>query len=213
MNFKKLLSSLGLTSIGSFAYSFDIEPFFGFGLANEPVIPNYTIIEYVDGSTQQLVAGSGFGVLIGSDIVTRDGLTLDIRVGAQFTTMDAEDTDGNGFNTSFYHFPVLANYTFNITRRISLSAGASILLAPTVQYTYEPAYDDTVYFKGKTSYGYNTELRYHAIPPDPDKDVEAFYVLRYMNNTIEFNEFTGETLSASYKTKLESIQLGLKIRY
>lgn len=211
----KALAAAGCLSVTSgLSLAIDVEPYVGFGLTGDPVagVAEYT---YTDGSEETLVAGSGFGVLIGSEVYRKDDISFDVRVGAQIMTMSGTTTEGEDTNDTIYYFPVLANVGYDLSRRWSVAAGASILLFP----TYWSHYDgDNGYIRGNTSFGFNAELRYTAIPFRLDRGYEAFYVLRYQHNNVEYDEiedYDGETYDASGidDEEIRSIQLGLKLRF
>lgn len=222
MSLKRLLitSAVGLTS--TLAHAFDIEPFFGWDVTRDPAV-GISEYNYTDGTTEQLVVGDGFGLLIGSEFLRVGDFAIDARIGAQFKSMDATDTDGYDVSDAFYFFPVFLNASYDITRRWTIAGGASVLLSP----SFWRQYDGEDYFiSADHSIGFNAEIRYLAIPPSLERNMETYYVFRYIHNDVEYSEVTEEDTTYDFdeynafydypfesKDEIRAIQFGLKLRF
>jgi hypothetical protein len=219
---KKRLTISLVSLISSFAAALDIEPFLGWDVTRDPAV-GISEYDYTDGTTEKLVAGDGFGLLIGTELFQLDKVSFDARIGAQFKSMDATDVDGYDTSDVYYFFPVFLNANYEISKRWSVSGGASILLKP----TYWQQYDGEDYFvTAKHSIGFNAELRYLAIPASLESKMETYYVFRYLHNNIEYDEIDdGDDtydfdeyndaygLGLTGTEEIRALQFGLKIRF
>ncbi|TCS43901.1 hypothetical protein [Reinekea marinisedimentorum] len=222
MCIKNLVAASVICLSANVANAFDIEPFIGWDVTRDPAV-GISEYSYTNGSDEQLVAGDGFGLLIGSEFLRIGDFAFDARIGAQFKSMDATDTDGYDISDAYYFFPVFLNLNYDITRRWSVAGGASILLYPTFWRQYD---GEDAFVKADTSYGFNAELRFLAIPASLDRDLEAYYVLRYIHNdvdytkveesdgTYDFDEYNDDfDAGLSATDEIRAIQFGLKLRF
>jgi len=202
---------LAALAMPAFTQANDFEFNLGLGLSDVPI----ATFHYTDGSTKDLTAGNGLGILFGTDLYQAGPVTLQAKAGFHFTSMYESQDDLTVSHTLSYA-PLMLNARYGLTDKISISGGVSYLALP--RYTIR-VNDDKLKTKLKSSIGFNIEAKYKFTEKSEYRKTDLSYTLRLVSNTAEYvsysdsNNASGTLRGVIDDEIIRSIQFGFNLGF
>lgn len=207
-----IAAACGFVVCASYSQAWELELPLGSGLANDPLV-SYLMS---DNTIKDLHAGDGVGILLGQSIYKTGKLNLNLKGGFQFGSLNTPVSAAVEIKDRFTYFPLFAFASYNITDKLSVTAGTNYMLFP--KYTTAAA-DYKATFKFNSGIGYNFDIRYDFVKGDPSAPIDLYYGVSYFSNKAQFNSFSdtdGESAQATGSEEpleVQAVSLALGFRF